>query len=106
MSHMLIDRYFTRAAAPDLDAYLAQFTDDAVAEDEDRLHEGIAAIRAWRTGVPPVSYTVKSVEPTAEGMRAVVEIAGDFPGSPVPLTFGFAFRGEKIRRLTIRPLPG
>ena len=102
MSHTLVDGYFARAAAPDLDAYLAQFTDDAVAEDEGRRHEGIAAIRAWRAGVPPVSYTVKSVE----GMRAVVEIAGDFPGSPVPLTFGFAFRGEKIRRLTIRPLPG
>ena len=106
MSHMLVDRYFTRAAAPDLDVYLAQFTDDAVAEDEDRLHEGIAAIRAWRNGVPPVSYTVKTVEPTEEGHRATAEIAGDFPGSPVTLTFGFAFRGEKIRRLTIRPVPG
>jgi len=106
LSHMLVDRYFARAAAPDLDAYLAQFTDDAVAEDEDRLHEGIAAIRAWRTGVPPVSYTVKSVKPTEEGHRATAEIAGDFPGSPVTLTFGFAFRGEKIRRLTIRPVPG
>ena len=106
MSHMLVNRYFTRAAAPDLDAYLAQFTGDAVAEDEDRLHEGIAAIRAWRTGVPPVTYTVKSVEPTEEGHRAIAEIAGAFPGSPVTLTFGFAFRGEKIRRLTIRPVPG
>jgi hypothetical protein len=106
MTPTLVDRYFALAAAPDFDAYLAQFTDDAVAEDEGRRHEGIAAIRAWRAGVPPVSYTVKSVEPTAEGTRAVVEIAGDFPGSPVPLTFGFAFRGEKIRRLTIRPLPG
>ncbi len=106
MTPTLVDRYFALAAAPDFNAYLAQFTDDAVAEDEGRRHEGIAAIRAWRAGVPPVSYTVKSVEPTAEGMRAVVEIAGDFPGSPVPLTFGLAFRGEKIRRLTIRPLPG
>ena len=106
MSHMLVDRYFARAAAPDLDAYLTQFTDDAVAEDEGRLHEGIPAIRAWRTGVPPVSYTVTSVEPTEEGHRATAEIAGDFPGSPVSLTFGFAFRGGKIRRLTIRPVPG
>ena len=69
-------------------------------------HEGIAAIRAWRTGVPPLSYTVKSVEPTEEGYGAIAEIAGDFPGSPVSLTFGFAFRGRKIRRLTIRPVPG
>ncbi len=65
MTPTLVDRYFALAAAPDFDAYLAQFTDDAVAEDEGRRHEGIAAIRAWRAGVPPVSYTVKSVE----GMR-------------------------------------
>ena len=49
---------------------------------------------------------MKSVEPTEEGHRAIAEIAGDFPGSPVSLTFGFAFRGGKIRRLTIRPVPG
>ena len=47
-----------------------------------------------------------SIEPTEEGHRAIAEIAGDFPGSPVSLTFGFAFRGGKIRRLTIRPVPG
>ena len=49
---------------------------------------------------------MKSVKPTEEGHRATAEIAGDFPGTPVTLTFGFAFRGEKIRRLTIRPVPG
>ncbi|WP_345413208.1 nuclear transport factor 2 family protein, partial [Pseudonocardia xishanensis] len=48
-----IERYFTLAAT-DLDGFLAQFTDDAVVTDEGRTHDGIAAIRAWRTSVPEV----------------------------------------------------
>ena len=53
--------------------------------------------------MPPVTYRVQSLEPTAEGHRAVAEIAGDFPGSPVALAFGFTIREEKIQTLTIRP---
>lgn len=103
MSDTLVRRYFDRAAAPDLETYLAQFTDDAVAEDEGRRHDGLDAIRAWRTGVPLVTYTVERIEPTDEGSCALTTISGDFPGSPVALAFGFVFDGEKIRRLTIRP---
>jgi hypothetical protein len=98
-----VERYFVLAADPDLDAYFAQFADDAVAEDEGNLYRGIDAIRAWRTTVPDVSYRVVSIEPADDGQVAVAEIAGDFPGSPVSLAFGFTFRDEKIQTLTIRP---
>lgn len=100
-----VERYFALAADPDLEAYFAQFSPDAVVEDEGRRHVGIDAVRAWRTAVPSVTYTVRSVETTADGQDAVADIAGDFPGSPVRLVFGFSFAEDGIRHLTIRPLP-
>jgi hypothetical protein len=100
----LIERYFALATDADLDAYFAQFADDAVVEDEGHLHRGIDAIRAWRTSVPSVTYVIRTSEPTGSSHRTVAEIAGDFPGSPVTLAFAFTFTGEKIRMLTIRPL--
>jgi SnoaL-like protein len=99
----LIHRYFTLAAGPDREAYLAQFADDALIEDEGRERTGIEAIREWRGEVPPVTYAVRAVEPNGPGHDAHVDIAGDFPGSPVRLTFHFEFAGGRITLLTIRP---
>jgi ketosteroid isomerase-like protein len=100
----LIDRYFDLAPRPDADAYFAQFADDAVVEDEGHAHQGITAIRAWRTKVPRVAYTVHGVKPTSTGHEAAVGIAGDFSGSPVTLTFHFQFAASgRITALTIRP---
>lgn len=100
----VIAQYFVLAADPDLEKYFAQFTDDVVVEDEGRRHEGIDAVRAWRTSVPPVTYDVRAVETTDDGHRAVADIAGDFPGSPVALAFGFTLDDTgRIRALTIRP---
>lgn len=98
-----VDRYFALAAAPDLEAYYAQFSRDAVVSDDGHTYDGIDAIRAWRTSVPDVTYTVRSVEPTATGHEAVTDIAGDFPGSPVRLAFAFGFADDGIRHLSIRP---
>ncbi len=100
----LIDRYFDLAPRPDAGAYFAQFADDAVVEDEGQAHRGIAAIRVWRTKVPRVAYTVHDVKPAGTGHDAAVDIAGDFPGSPVTLTFRFQFAANgHITALTIRP---
>ena len=100
----LIDRYFDLAPRPDADAYFAQFADDAIIEDEDQTYRGIAAIRAWRTKVPRVAYTVHDVKTASTGHDAAVDIAGDFPGSPVSLRFHFQFAADgRITALTIRP---
>ena len=99
----LIEQYFDRAADPDLEAYYAQFADDAVVEDEGRRHHGIGAIRAWRTSVPDVDYRLRTIERAGDGHRALAEISGDFPGSPVTLAFGFVLAGARIQELTIRP---
>ncbi len=100
----LINRYFDLAPQPDADAYFAQFADDAIVEDEDQTYRGIAAIRAWRTKVPRVIYTIHDVTETSTGHDAAVEIAGDFAGSPVILTFHFQFAADWcVTALTIRP---
>jgi hypothetical protein len=100
----LIHRYFDLAVQPDLEAYFAQFTADVLVEDEGRERRGLAAVRQWRTEVPPVKYMVENVTANGAGHDARVEIAGDFPGSPVSLTFHFEFTEDgHIAVLTIRP---
>jgi hypothetical protein len=96
-------RYFELATQTDTDAYFAQFTDDATVEDEGVERHGQAEIRAWRTEVPHVSYDVQSVERQDHSATAKVQISGDFPGSPVTLTFHFAYADDdRIRELRIR----
>ena len=100
----LVERYFELAPRSDAEAYFAQFSADAVVEDEGKLRHGVEEIRAWRSEVPVVTYSVQDVRPTEEGTEAVVDIAGDFPGSPVRLTFGFVFTKDgHIATLAIRP---
>lgn len=101
----LVGRYFALATA-DPDEYLAQFADDAVVEDEGRTHCGIDAIRAWRGAGPDVTHRVLEVAPDGPGRRAIAEISGDFPGSPVVLAFTFRSAGDRISHLAIRPAPG
>ncbi|MDN3358761.1 nuclear transport factor 2 family protein [Actinomadura sp. DC4] len=99
-----IHRYFELAVQPDLEAYYAQFADDALVEDEGRERRGIAAIREWRTEVPPVKYSVQEITESGAGHDAYAEISGGFPGSPVTLTFHFEFTADgRIEKLTIRP---
>ena len=101
----LVERYLALTTDPDHDAYLAQFDDDAVVEDEGRRHEGIGAVRAWWAAVPEVGYAVRSIEASGDGHRAVVEVSGDFPGSPVLLEHGFGLGSDgRIRVLAIRPI--
>lgn len=54
--------------------------------------------------VPRVAYTVHDVKSTGTGHDAAVDIAGDFPGGPVSLTFHFQFAANgRIIALTVRP---
>jgi len=99
----LIERYFELAPQSETGDYFAQFAADAAVNDEDKDHHGIDAIRAWRSEVPPVSYTVRSIRAGEGGYDARADVAGDFPGSPVGLNFHFEFDSEgHIARLTIR----
>ncbi|MGA4899343.1 hypothetical protein ACPCAJ_15965 [Streptomyces griseoincarnatus] len=61
-------------------------------------------MRRWLDHVPPVEYDVREVSGTGAVCRAVAEVSGDFPGSPVTLRFTFDrdARGA-ITRLEITP---
>lgn len=97
-----MEQYFTLAAGTDEEAYLAQFTPDAVVEDEHRLHRGVEALRAWRTEVPPVRYRVQTGDRDGAAERALVAVSGDFPGSPLELVFRFERAADgRIRDLRI-----
>ncbi|MFI8215541.1 nuclear transport factor 2 family protein [Streptomyces sp. NPDC085932] len=97
--------YFAAAADTDHERYAALFAEDAVVHDEGRTHRGIAAVRRWRGEVPAVAYDLREAAGTAAACRAVAEVSGDFPGSPVTLRFTFErdARG-KITLLDIEPV--
>ncbi|MFG3604444.1 nuclear transport factor 2 family protein [Micromonospora chersina] len=103
----VIVRYFELTAEPDVDAFVACFTDDAIVADEDRTYEGPAAIRAWRkrtAGEFDYKAIPETVEEEAGGNVAVTAlVSGTFPGSPVRLRYRFTLRDGLIGALDIRP---
>ncbi|MGQ5261217.1 nuclear transport factor 2 family protein [Micromonospora sp. ZYX-F-536] len=103
----VIDRYFRAVDDGDLDAFVACFADTATVADEDRLHEGRAAIRAWRERTAAAySYTAEPVGLTPQAGDSYVvltRVSGGFPGSPVELRYRFTLRDDLIGALDIRP---
>jgi hypothetical protein len=104
MGTELVQRYFDLAPQSDVEAYFDQFTPDAVVQDDGHTYRGVEEIRAWRTEVPRVSYRVHGIGTGEDGSDAQVDIAGDFPGSPVRLGFHFEFTPDgRITALHINP---
>ncbi len=101
-----VEEYVAAATAADRARYLALFDDNAVVRDEGRTHRGRTEVRRWRDQVPPVEYDVREVTGTAAVCRAVADVSGDFPGSPVTLHFTFERNARGgITRLEITPDP-
>ena len=100
----LIRRYFDLARRQDAAPYLAQFAPDSLLEDEGVQYRGASAIAAWHRQAPPVVYTIHDVTTNGDGLDVRVDIAGDFPSSPIPLTHHFVFtHDEHIGSLVIHP---
>lgn len=88
----------------DIDGMLAPFAEAATVRDEGKTHEGRAAIRAWMeetTRKYRVTVTVAKVAETDIGVLVTLDVAGDFPGSPLPLDFRFTLADGRITRLEI-----
>ncbi|MEU6005482.1 nuclear transport factor 2 family protein [Streptomyces sp. NPDC047453] len=100
----IIQRYFELAPSRDTEEYFALFADDALVEDEGKEYRGIESIRAWRTEVPLVVYTITSIEPVGENVIVTCTVTGDFPGSPFAgLKFHFEqFDADQVKVLRIR----
>jgi len=98
------EEYFQAAVVPDRERYFSLFGNDVVVHDDGRSHHGLAAVRRWRAEVPSVRYDVREVTGTSTACKAVAEVFGDFPGSPVTLRFAFTRDVQgKITQLDIAP---
>jgi len=101
-----VERYFSGKNAGDFAAAVSGFSPSATVKDEGRSHQGPAAIRAWLEETS-ARYNdrahVTSVTASGDGVEAVAEVSGTFPGSPVVLRFVFTLDGDRIVRLEITP---
>jgi hypothetical protein len=100
-----IAAYVAWSNAHDASAPVTCFAENAVVRDEGRDRRGLADIGAWKDEVTkkysPVMEVLKSA--TAADGRTIVtgRVTGDFPGSPVELSYAFTLEGGKIARLEI-----
>ncbi|HEY6205992.1 MAG TPA: nuclear transport factor 2 family protein [Chthoniobacterales bacterium] len=80
------------------------FTDNAVVFDENERHEGLIAIKEWKSETKrKYQHTVEPLSIIQKEGRTIVtnRLTGKFPGSPIELEFAFTLRGNKIVSLEI-----
>jgi hypothetical protein len=120
----VISTYLAAKLGSEVDTILDCFTDDALVHDEGKDHLGRVAIRAWlgelaskytltyrvlgahRWPATPATTAPAAAPPTTATTTAAalrVEVAGNFPGSPVVLHHHFSLAGDRIAALTICP---
>ncbi|MCB0896577.1 MAG: nuclear transport factor 2 family protein [Nocardioidaceae bacterium] len=101
----VIARYYTAAAAGDIDTLLDCFAADAHVLDEGRDYHGVAEIRRWRESVASrFTYTteITKAEETGDGGYVVsTHLEGDFPGGVVDLDQRFTLVDGLIVDLAI-----
>jgi hypothetical protein len=98
--HPAIRAYFDA----DVAAPLAAFAADAIVADEGHRHVGQAAIDTWWRDVNAKYQAVaEPLEVNAQGDAHQVraKVTGQFPGSPITLTFAFRLKDDRIAALEI-----
>ena len=98
-----VARYFD-ADRTDGDAVAQCFTPGGTVTDEGHTYQGRAAIARWREdAATKYTYTVEPFAIEAKDGRTFVtsRLEGNFPGSPVDLTYAFTLEGEAIADLEI-----
>lgn len=99
-----IQTYFTAEPPQDAEAFAAAFATDAIVRDEGRIHRGPEEIRAWwQAARARYRHHAEPLDLAEVAGKAVVRarVSGDFPGSPVVLTFTFGLTGARIADLEI-----
>ena len=101
-----IARFIDASNARDLEAAVDCFGEEAVVEDEGRTHRGIIEVRAWKQATEErFRYTIEPTGMEERDGRFLVRgiLAGNFPGSPVELTYDFRLVDDAIESLRIHP---
>ena len=99
-----IAKYFDAQKSRNVEAQTHCFTDDALVHDEGQDYRGRAAIHDWKQSVQ--ANFEYECEPLAasidgDGVRVLVRLTGNFPGSPVELDHRFTIQDDKIGKLVI-----
>src|SRR5262245_14448760 len=103
---IVLRRYFEAQNAHDIETMVACLAPDAIVRDEGRDIRGTAAVRKWKQQTSAkYRITAEPFECRVEAGRSavVVQVSGNFPGSPANLTYrvGFAADG-RIGTLEVR----
>jgi hypothetical protein len=95
--------YFDSANVANIDGMIAPFADVAIVVDEGTERSGRHAIREWmeETRKYGARATPERIDESA-GLSAVTAlVSGNFPGSPIHLTYRFRLDRDRIVRLEI-----
>jgi hypothetical protein len=101
-----VKTYFDVSNGGDISRLTACFYPDARVTDENRTHQGIAAIQAWQQEARQAfTYSVEPLAATQNDGRLSVtaRLVGNFPGSPLQLNHVFLLQDSQIRSLEIAP---
>jgi hypothetical protein len=96
-----IARFIEASNARDLEAAIDCFAEDALVEDEGRTHRGVAEVGAWKQATEErFRYTIEPTGVEERAGRFLVRgiLAGNFPGSPVELTYDFQLVNDRSGR--------
>lgn len=101
-----VQTYFDVSNGGDISRLAACFCAYARVTDENRTHQGIAAIEAWQQEARQAF--IYSVEPLAakqndDSLSVRARLVGNFPGSPLQLNHLFLLQDGQIRSLEIAP---
>ncbi len=99
-----IEHYVQIANSGALETVPACFAPDAIVHDEGQTYEGVAAIKNWMAATKKkYDYTLAPLELAERDGRSILKarLAGNFPGSPITVNFGFVLAGGKISALEI-----
>jgi len=102
----VIARYLAAAATSDVEAVVRCFTDDAVVLGEGQTLRGHEEIRRRKALGSQYTYATRVLGVDVVGANSYVvhgRLEGDFPGSPLELTFRFSLRDALIAGLGIAP---
>ena len=100
-----IAAYFASDPGADIATLAGFFTGDAHVHDEDRDHDGLDAIRAWRLDTyAQTRFVARPLDIQGrDGVFVVAtEVSGSFPNSPVTLDHRFTLVDGRIAALDIR----
>src|SRR2546427_176769 len=87
-----IHAYFAAKKNNNVEGMVASFSETATVRDEDKERRGLANIREWIVETnKKYRYDVEIRAATPKGNKTIVacRLTGDFPGSPVDVSYTF-----------------